>query len=92
MLCIYFANVFHPKVIDNQCKLYWSRVVLPKARYQLALLVSVFVETFLEEFVGKESCLWEAVHASLGSDVDAAIFGGFFSELVFVDDFIGEIA
>jgi hypothetical protein len=35
--------------------------------------------------------LREAVHAALGSDVDASIFGGFLSELVFSDDFIGDI-
>jgi hypothetical protein len=32
--------------------------------------------------------LWEAVHTALGSDVDAAIFGGFLSEVVFVEDLI----
>jgi hypothetical protein len=47
------ANVFEAKVINNQCKLYWSCVVFPKARYQLALSVSVFVETFFKEFVGQ---------------------------------------
>jgi hypothetical protein len=36
--------------------------------------------------------LREVVHARLGSDVDAAIFSGFLSELVFVDDFIRDIA
>ncbi len=46
MLCMFFANVFHAKVIDNQCELYWSCVVFLKARYQLALLVSMFVEMF----------------------------------------------
>jgi hypothetical protein len=35
--------------------------------------------------------MWEAVHATLGSDVDAAVFGGFVSELVVVDDFIRDI-
>ncbi len=30
----------------------------------------------------------EAVHAALGFDVDASVFGGGFSELVFSDDFI----
>ncbi len=40
MLCMFFANVFHAKVIDNQCKLYQSCVMFPKARYQLALSVS----------------------------------------------------
>ncbi len=33
----------------------------------------------------------EDVHAPLGSDGDASIFGGFLSELVFFDDFIGAI-
>ncbi len=33
----------------------------------------------------------EAIHAALGSDVDASIFGGFLSELIFSDDFIGDI-
>jgi hypothetical protein len=51
----------------------------------------VFVEMFFEEFVGQKSCLWEAVHAALCSDVDATIFGGFLSELVFVDDLIKDI-
>jgi hypothetical protein len=50
----------------------------------------VFVEEFSEEFVGQYSCLREAVHAVLGSDVDASIFGGFLSELVFSDDNIGD--
>jgi hypothetical protein len=35
--------------------------------------------------------LLEAIHAAPGSDVDAAVFGGFLSELVFVDDFIRDI-
>ncbi len=89
---MFFTNVFHAKVIDNQRKLYGSCVVLPKARNQFALSVSVFVKTFFEEFVGQYSCLWEAVHAVLSSDVNVAIFGVFFSEeLVFVDDLIGDI-
>ncbi len=53
MMCMSFANVFHTKVINNQCELYWSYVVFPKARCELALLVSVFVEMFFEEFVGQ---------------------------------------
>ncbi len=53
MLCMFFTDVCHAEVINNQCELYWSCVMLPKARYQLALLVSVFVEMFFEEFVGQ---------------------------------------
>ncbi len=77
MLCMFFANVFDAEIINNQCELYVSCVVLPKSRYQFALPVSVFVEAFFEEFVGQESCLREAVYAALGSDVDASVFGGF---------------
>ncbi len=33
MLCMFFADIFHAEVINNQCKLYWSCVVFPKARY-----------------------------------------------------------
>ncbi len=35
--------------------------------------------------------MWEATHAALGSDVDAAIFGGFLSELVFVNNLIRDV-
>jgi hypothetical protein len=31
------------------------------------------------------------MHAALGSDLDAAIFGSFVSELVFVEDLIGDV-
>ena len=92
MLGVFLANVFHPKVVHNQCELYRPCVVLPKARYQFALSVAMFVQTFFEEFVGQQSCLWEAVHPLIGSDVDAAIFGGFLSEFVLVDDFIRYVA
>jgi hypothetical protein len=53
MLCMFFVDVFDTEVINNQCELYGSCVMLPKARYKFALLVSVFVEAFLEEFVGQ---------------------------------------
>ncbi len=91
MLCMFFTNVFDAKIINNQCELYGFCVVLPKSWYQFALPVSMVAEAFFKDFIGQESCLREAVHAALGSDVDASIFGGFLSELVFSDDFIGEI-
>ena len=53
MLCMFFADVFDAEVINNQCELYGPCVVLPKARYQFAWSVFVFVEAFFEEFVGQ---------------------------------------
>ncbi len=53
MLCMFFADVFDAKIVDNQYELYGSYIVLPKSRYQFALPVYVFVEAFFEEFVGQ---------------------------------------
>ncbi len=52
MLCMFFANIFDAEIVDNQCELYGSCVVLPKSKFQFAMLVSVFVEVFFKEFVG----------------------------------------
>ncbi len=53
MLCMFFSNVFNAKIINNQCELYGSCVVLSKSRYQFALPVSMFVEVSFKEFVGQ---------------------------------------
>ncbi len=52
MMCMSFPDIFDAKIIDNQCELYGSCVVLPKFQYQFALPVSMFVEAFFKEFVG----------------------------------------
>ena len=52
MLGVFLANVFHPKVINDQCELYRPCVMFPKAGYQFALSVAVFVQTLFEKFVG----------------------------------------
>ncbi len=51
LLCMFFADVFDTKIIDNQCELYGSCVVLPKSRYQFALLVSMLFEAFFESLL-----------------------------------------
>jgi hypothetical protein len=53
MVCMFFANVYDAKIINNQCELYGSCIVLPKSRYQFVLLLSVFVEACFEKFVGQ---------------------------------------
>jgi hypothetical protein len=91
ILCMFFANVFDAEIIDNQCELYGSCVVFfHSPGTNLLCLYPCLLRRFLR-IVGQESCLRKAVHATLGSDVDASIFGGFLFELVFSDDFIGDI-
>ncbi len=50
---MFIANVFDAEIINNQCELYGSCVMLPKSRYQFALPVSVFVEAFLRSLLAK---------------------------------------
>ncbi len=52
MLCMFFTNIFDAKIINNQCELYGSCVVLPKSGYRFVLSVSMFVEVFFKEFFG----------------------------------------
>ncbi len=46
MLYMFFANVFYAKIIENQCELYGSCAMLPKSRYQFALLYPCLLRRF----------------------------------------------
>jgi hypothetical protein len=54
---VFLANVFCPKVVHDQCELYWPCVMFPKTGYQFALSVAVFVQMFFEEFICQSSLL-----------------------------------
>jgi hypothetical protein len=43
MIGMIFTNVFYSEFINNESELYWPCVMSPKAGYQFALSVSVFV-------------------------------------------------
>ena len=45
---MFFTNILDPEVVDDQCEPYWSPFVFPKTWYEFALVVAVFVESFLE--------------------------------------------
>ena len=55
---MFFPDIFDAKIVNDQSELYWSPLVFPEARNQFALMVSVFVEAFLQQFVGEETGLW----------------------------------
>ena len=46
--CVFFANMFHSKVVDDQCELDSVPFVAPESWYQLALVIATFVESFLQ--------------------------------------------
>ena len=49
---VFFAYIFHPEVVHDQCELNWAPVVFPETWDQFALSVTVFIETFFEQFIG----------------------------------------
>ena len=53
MLDMFLASVFYSKVLNNQYELYLSCSMFPKTGYQFALLIAVFILSFLEELVGQ---------------------------------------
>jgi len=53
--CVFFANMFHSKVIDDQCELDWVPFVAPESWYELALVIAPFVESFFQQFICQKS-------------------------------------
>ena len=54
VLGMLLADVFDPEVVYHESELDGPPLVLPKAGYKFALVVPVFVESSLEELVGKK--------------------------------------
>ena len=55
MECVFFADIFHSEVVDNQCDLDWAPFVAPESWYQLALVIASFVESFFQQFICQKS-------------------------------------
>ena len=89
---MFFTDIFHAKIVDNKGELDWSPFVLPKAWYQLALVVTTFVETLLKQLIGQQAGLWEAIHASIRFDVDHAVVRHNRFQIIFQDNFVGDIS
>ena len=67
---MFLADILDTEIVNDQSELYWSPLVFPEARNQFALMVTVLVEAFFQQFVGEETGLWQAVHALVGLNVD----------------------
>ncbi len=70
MIQVGITNVLDCKVIDNKCKYDGAPFVVPEPGGGGCLVVVKFGEAFLEEFVGKDACLGETVHATVHFEVD----------------------
>jgi hypothetical protein len=83
------ANVLDGKV-NNECKHDGAPFVMPEPGGGCCLLVVKFGKVVLEEFVGKDACLGETVHATAHLKVDPGVTGKHV-ELVLINEFLGDV-
>jgi hypothetical protein len=90
MIQVGIANVLDGKVINNECKHDGAPFVAPEPRGCGRLLVVEFGKAVSEEFVGKDACLGETVHATAQLKIDPGVVGKLV-ELVLADEFLGDV-
>jgi hypothetical protein len=90
MIQVSITNVLDGKDVDNGCKHDRAPFVAPEPGGGGCLIVVELGKAALEEFVGKDACLSETVHATTHLGVDPGVTGKLV-ELVLVDEFLGDV-
>ncbi len=90
MIQVGIANVLDGEVVDNEWKHDRVPFVAPEPGGGGCLVVVEFGKVVSEEFVGKDVCLGETVHATAHLEVDPGVTGKLV-ELVLVDEFLGDV-
>ncbi len=90
MIQVGITNILDGKVIDNECKHDRVPFVASEPGGDGCLVVVKFGKAVSEEFVGKDACLGETIHAMAHFKVDPGVAGNLV-ELVLVDDFLGDV-
>ncbi len=90
MIQVSITNILDGKVVNNECKHDGVPFVVPELGGGGCFVVVEIGEAVLEEFVGKDACLGETVHATAHFEVDPGVTGNLV-ELVLVDDFEGDV-
>ncbi len=90
MIQVGIANVLDGKVINYECKHNGVPFVAPELGGGGCLVVVKFGKAVSDEFVGKDACLAESVHATVHLKVDPGVAGKLV-ELVLVNEFLGDI-
>ncbi len=84
------TNVFDGKVINNECKHDGVPFVASEPGGGGCFVVVNTGEAVLEEFVNKDACLGETVHATVHFKVNPKVVGDLV-ELVLVNEFEGDV-
>ena len=82
---MFIADVLDAEIIDCEVELDGSRIMGEESRRVWKLVVSMLGETFLEELVGEDPGLWEAIHTLPDFHVNMPLADLAF-ELVMFDD------
>jgi hypothetical protein len=90
MIQVGITNVLDGKVVKNECKHDKAPFVAPVPGGGGYFVVVKIGEVVLEEFVGKDACLGETVHATSHFKVDPGVAGSLV-EFVLVDEFEGDV-
>jgi hypothetical protein len=90
MIQVGITNVLDGKVVNNECKHDGAPFVVPESGGGGCLVVVKFGEVVSEEFVGKDACLGETIHATAHFKVDPGVAGNLV-ELVLIDEFLGDV-
>jgi hypothetical protein len=86
MFDVFFVDVLHSKVVDNEGEADWAPIVTPISWCDLALLVPCLVEALGEEVLSNNAGLREAVHPSLHFAENIAVCVCFVTQSIFIDD------
>jgi hypothetical protein len=90
MIQVGITNVLNGKVVNNECKHDGAPFVAPEPGGGGCLVVVKFGKEVREEFVGKDACLGETVHATAHFKVDPGVMGKLV-ELVLFEEFLGDV-
>ena len=63
----------------------------PEAGYKLALVITMLVQPFLEEFIGKETRLWQSVHSFGDLHKNHTVFVYLATQVVVLDNLLGQV-
>ena len=91
VICMLAAGVLDSEIVDHKGKLDGALFVAPEAGDKLALEVPMCIEACFKEFICKEACLWETIHAVLHENVHGAARVGQAGEVVFRYDLLGDV-
>ena len=87
---MFYANIFNPKVINNEAKLDRPPFVTPESSDGGRFVVTFCFKAFSKEIVSQDARLWQAITSAVDFEVYPAISVPSL-EVLFFDAFFGDV-